>query len=80
MGLKTGYSAFEPQIEIFLKEHLFAGILEKDTLTYAERELVTISAVSSIGGFEPMLRSDLMICFNVGLTSDQIRQFIGIIQ
>lgn len=79
-GPKTGYAAFAPQIEIFLKEHLFADIFERDILTFAERELVTISVLSSIGGVEPMLRSHLGICLNVGLTQTQLQQFIGIIK
>lgn len=79
-GPKTGYAAFEPQIEVFLKEHLFADIFERDILTYAERELVTVSVLSSIGGVEPMLRSHLNICMNVGLTPNQLQQFVGIIK
>ena len=39
----SGYGAFAPVIDTFLKEHLFADIFERDVLTYAERELVTIS-------------------------------------
>ncbi len=49
-------------------------------LTYSERELVTISVLSSIGGVEPMLRSHLNICLNIGLTSNQLQQFVGIIK
>ena len=79
-GPKTGYSAFAPQIDTFLKEHLFADIFERDVLTYSERELVTISVLSSIGGVDPMLNAHLKICLNVGLTPDQLKQFIGIIK
>jgi len=79
-GPKTGYSAFAPVIDVFLKEHLFADIFERDVLTYSERELVTISVISSIGGAEPMLRSHLNICLNVGLTPGQLQQFISIIE
>ena len=80
MGPKTGYAAFAPEIEIFLKEHLFADIFERDVLTYAERELVTVSVLSSIGGVEPMLRSHLNICLNVGITPSQLQQFIETIK
>jgi len=45
---RSGYAAFAPVIEIFLKEHLFADLFERDVLTFAERELVTISVLSSI--------------------------------
>ncbi|MEQ7799601.1 carboxymuconolactone decarboxylase family protein [Pedobacter sp. ASV1-7] len=79
-GSKTGYAAFAPEIEVFLKEHLFADIFERDVLTYAERELVTVSVLSSIGGVEPMLRSHLNICLNVGLSPDQLQQFVGLIK
>ena len=76
----TGYSAFAPAIDTFLKEHLFADIFERNVLTYSERELVTISVLSSIGGVEPMLRSHLNICLNVGLTPEQLNEFVAIIK
>lgn len=79
-GPKTGYAAFSPTIEIFLKEHLFADIFERDVLTYAERELVTVSTLSGIGGAEPMLRSHLNLCLNVGLTPNQLQQFVEVIK
>lgn len=76
----TGYAAFAPVIDSFLKEHLFADIFERDVLNYAERELVTIAVISTIGQAEPMLRSHLNICLNVGLTPNQLQQFTGIIK
>lgn len=79
-GPQTGYAAFAPVIEIFLKEHLFAAIFERDVLTFAERQLVTISVLSSIGGVEPMLRSHLNICLNLGYTPEQLNQFTEIIK
>jgi alkylhydroperoxidase/carboxymuconolactone decarboxylase family protein YurZ len=79
-GPQSGYAAFAPVIEIFLKEHLFADIFERDILTFAERELVTISVLSSLGGVEPMLRSHLTICLNLGFTAEQLNEFVGIIK
>jgi len=79
-GPLTGYSAFAPAIDAFLKEHLFADIFERDVLTYAQRELVTISVLSSIGGVEPMLRSHLSISLNVELTPQQLTHFITVIE
>lgn len=78
-GPKTGYAAFAPEIEVFLKEHLFADVFERDVLSYSQRELVTISVLSSIGGVEPMLQGHFNICLNVGLTPAQLQQFVGII-
>lgn len=77
---QTGYSAFAPVIDTFLKEHLFADIFERDVLSYAQRELVTISVISTIGDAEPMLKSHLAICLNVGVKPDQLGEFISIIK
>jgi 4-carboxymuconolactone decarboxylase len=79
-GPKKGYAAFAPAMEVFLKEHLFADIFERDVLTFKDRELITISVISSIGDAEPMLRSHLSICLNVGLTPNQLQQFVGVIK
>jgi 4-carboxymuconolactone decarboxylase len=76
----TGYSAFAPVIDAFLKEHLFADIFERDVLTFVQRELVTISVISAIGDAEPMLKAHLSIALNVGLTSEQLKEFIVVIK
>lgn len=75
-----GYSAFAPTMDTFLKEHLFADIFERDVLNYQQRELVTISVIATINNAEPMLHSHLAICLKVGLTSEQLQQFVGVIK
>lgn len=79
-GVATGYAAFAPEIEVFLKEHLFADIFERDVLNYQERELVTVAVLAGIGGVEPMLRSHLGICLKVGLTPEQLRDYLTVIK
>ena len=76
----VGYAAFAPVIDTFLKEHLFADIFERDILTYAQRELVTLSVISAIGDAEPMLKGHLAIALNVGFSPKQLNEFITIIQ
>lgn len=70
----TGVNAFAPEIDHFLKEHLFADIFERDVLTYQERELATISALVGLGGVEPMLQAHLGMGMNTGLTEAQVQQ------
>lgn len=77
---QKGYAAFAPIIEIFLKEHLFADIFDRDVLTYAERELVTISVIASIGEAEPMLRSHLSICLTQGYSPKQLNEFVKVME
>ncbi|MFB6278769.1 MAG: carboxymuconolactone decarboxylase family protein [Salinibacter sp.] len=76
----SGYSAFSPVIEQFLKEHLFADLFGRDVLSYSDREIVTISALASMDGVEPMLESHLGVGMNTGLTGDQLRDLLSIIE
>jgi len=78
-SFRSGYAAFSPEIEIFLKEHLFADLFERDVLTYSERQLITVSVLASIGGVAPMLRSHLSNCLNVGLSPGQLHHFAKVI-
>lgn len=75
----SGYSAFAPAIDTFLKEHLFADIFERDVLTYAQRELVTISVITAIGNADPMLQGHLNISLHVGWSAKQLKEFISVI-
>jgi 4-carboxymuconolactone decarboxylase len=76
----SGYSAFAPVIDTFLKEHLFADIFERDVLTYTQRELVTISVIATIGNADPMLQSHLGISLKAGINSDQLQEFVKVIK
>ena len=77
---KTGYAAFAPVIEQYLKEHLFCDIFERDLLTWQERELATVSILSAMGeGVEPMLKSHSAICLRQGITESQLRQMTDIV-
>jgi 4-carboxymuconolactone decarboxylase len=75
---KTGFSVFSPEIDLFLKEHLFADIFERDLLTFQEREIATISALVSLGGVEPMLQSHIGMGMNTGLTGAQVQEIIAL--
>lgn len=79
-GPKTGYAAFAPVIEVFLKEHLFADIFSRDILSYSQRELATISALISMGGVEPQLQGHLGIGLNVGFTEPQLKHVLSLIE
>lgn len=75
---KAAYAEFAPAIERFLKEHLFADLFERDVLTYAERELATVSVIAALGeSVEPMLRGHSAICRNLGYTQGQLDRAIA---
>lgn len=76
---KAAYAEFAPVIERFLKEHLFVDLFERDVLTYADRELVTVSVIAALGeSVEPMLRSHMGICRNLGMTDSQLDGVLAI--
>lgn len=77
---KAAYAVLAPEIEVFLKEHLFADLFERDVLTYSERELATVSVLAAIGGVEPMMRSHMGIAMNIGVTPDQLRNLLTIVE
>ncbi|WP_434778912.1 carboxymuconolactone decarboxylase family protein [Neisseria sp. Ec49-e6-T10] len=78
-GKSGGIGAVNPQVETFLKEHLFADIFDSDLLTYAERELATIAALASLPGLEPMLQSHMNMGLNVGITQPQMLALIEVV-
>lgn len=75
-----GFGEFSPQIDRFLKEHLFADIFDSDVLSYRQRELVTVSALAAMPGVEPQLESHLSMGMNTGLTEGQLSQVIDLIE
>ena len=77
---KTGYAAFSPEIEVFLKEHLFADIFERDVLNFMDREIATISALIALGGVEPMMQGHMTIGLNVGISESGLKQILSIIE
>lgn len=77
---QADYAILAPEIEIFLKEHLFADIFERDVLTYAEREIATVAILAAISGVEPMLKGHINIALNVGVTPDELHHLFAIVE
>jgi 4-carboxymuconolactone decarboxylase len=80
MPPKSGYGAFSPEIDVFLKEHLFADIFGRDILSYTDREIATISALTNLGGVEPMLKGHISIALNLGVTEAQLLHLFAMIE
>lgn len=70
---------FSPNIDTYLKEHLFGEIFTNDLLTWRERELATIAALSALPASK-QLRSHLNVCLNIGFASDELKSFANIVQ
>ena len=77
---RSGYSAFLPTIELFLKEHLFADIFGRGVLSYQDREITTVAALVSMGGVEPYARAHMGLALNVGVTESQLQHLLALIE
>ncbi len=75
-----GYQLFTPIIDTFLKEHLFADIFARDVLDFQSRELVTISALSSMQGTGGQLYFHLGAAMNTGFSEAQMHDFIAVLK
>lgn len=65
--------AFSEAADYYLKAHLFGDIFASEILTYSERELATIGALSSLEAVEPQLLAHVGGSRNMGVTDDQLR-------
>ena len=77
---KPAYQTFTPVIDTFLKEHLFADLFIRDNLDHLSREITTISILSNLGNVNAQLQSHMNITMNLGLTYDQMNNFIMVLE
>ncbi len=76
----SGYAVFTPVIDQFLVEHLFADIFYRDVLSFQDRELVTISILSTMPGTDGQLRPHLSISMREGLRQNQLQGFVTVLE
>ena len=69
---------FAPDIDEYLKGHLFGDIFGRDILDYRTREIVTISALASMNDVNPQLAGHFNIGMNTGITKEEIEEIIVI--
>ena len=69
--------AFAPQTDFYLKAHLFGDIFARNNLTFAEREIVTVSAISALPGCEPQLVAHVSGARNMGVSDVELASVLG---
>lgn len=65
---------FAPATDYYLKAHLFGDIFARNTLTFDERELVTLGIIASLPGCESQLRSHANGALRMGVSRDELRE------
>ena len=64
---------FAPQVDEYLKTHLFGDIFARDNMDWQSRELATVGMLAAMPGVESQLQAHIRIAMNVGLTAAQLR-------
>lgn len=70
---------FAPVIGVFLKEHLFGDIFERDILNRQERELATVGALAGIGNVNAQLTSHMRVSMNTGISAEQLQETVRLL-
>ena len=64
--------AFCPQDDYYLKAHLFGDIFAGDQLSHADREIVTVAALSGLEGVAPQLAAHKSGAVNMGNSQELV--------
>ena len=68
---------FCPQDDYYLKAHLFGDIFAGDQLSHADREIVTIAALSGLEGVAPQLAAHKRGAVNMGNSQELVNELCG---
>lgn len=74
--VEGGMFDFTPDINEYLRGHLFGDIFGRDVLDYKTREIATIAALGGMDGVNPQLMAHFGIGMNVGLTKEQVQSIV----
>ena len=71
---------FVPATDYYLKAHLFGDIFARNNLSYSDREIVTVSAISSLPGCEPQLVAHVSGARNMGVTDEELKALPALLE
>ena len=64
---------FAPREDYFLKAHLFGDIFASKVLSESDRELVTVSGISSLPGCDPQVLAHSKGALNMGVKKEELK-------
>ncbi|MBE5147209.1 carboxymuconolactone decarboxylase family protein [Vibrio parahaemolyticus] len=77
MQVKGPLFDFSPQIDQYLKAHLFGDIFARDLLTWKQREIATLA---NIKGVNSQLAAHYNISMNNGVSAEELNDFILVLK
>ena len=80
LGGKPFTYSFAPQTDYYLKAHLFGDIFARNNLSFADREIVTVSAISALPGCEPQLVAHVSGARNMGVSDEALKALPALLE
>ena len=71
---------FHPQLDEYLKAHLFGDIFARDNMDWRTREIATIAALAARSETAPQMASHIAIGKNNGVTDVQAKEIVARVQ
>ena len=71
---------FAPQSDYYLKAHLFGDIFARNNLSFEDREIVTVSAISALPGCDPQLKAHVSGARNMGVSDGQLHEIPAVLR
>ena len=71
---------YVPATDYYLKAHLFGDIFARNNLSYADREIVTVSAISALAGCGPQLTAHVSGARNMGVSDEELRALPALLE
>lgn len=71
---------FAPQVNRYLKEHLFGAIFARDNLDWQDRELTTLGALAALPGVDSQLASHMRISRNIDISEPQLQEVVTVLR
>lgn len=79
-GVKGELFTFAPEIDQYLKAHLFGDIFSRSNLSWKTRELATIAMLAAMSGTEAQLHAHIGIGKNNGVTDEEVAGILNIVK
>ena len=80
VGGKPFTYSFAPQTDYYLKAHLFGDIFARNNLSFADREIITVSAISALPGCEPQLVAHVSGARNMGVSDEALKALPALLE
>lgn len=65
---------FAPEIDEYLKAHLFGDIFSRDVLDWQGREIATVSMLAALHGTKTQLKAHVQMSLNIGISIQQLQE------